>query len=324
MRTKACIGPFVLGVSALLITACGSAAGTAGDDTTGDSDAPVIGVSLVTTTRGFHSEIFEGMQSAAEEHGVTLISADSKEDVVRQLDDVDGLLQQGVDGMLIVPVDDAGSTPAYESADAAGVPVISVARDANTDLKVSYVGAEWESYGQAIAKWTCANVESPATVAMIKGPSGASFVNEMATGYTGYLGEECGEVSVVFEANAQTDGAEPGVALAQDALSAYPDVDVIYVNADDTAMGVIQALVEQGKVDDVVVTGFNGEPQAFDAIRDGTLEMTFALKPYAWGRLAVESMLKYLDGEELPSLVPIETTLVDQANIKDLTEDDLR
>jgi ribose transport system substrate-binding protein len=224
----------------------------------------------------------------------------------------------------MVPVDESGAVPAYEAADVAGVPVISVTRDAETDLKVSYVGAEWKSYGTAIAEWTCDHVEPPATIAMIKGPAGASHVDDMASGYQEYLEATCPGLEVVFEANAQTDGAEPGVALAQDALSAYADVDVIYVNADDTAMGVIQALTEQGKVDDVVVTGFNGEPQAFDAIRAGTMEMTFALRPYAWGQLAMESMLAHLDGEELPDLVPIQTQLVDQETIASLSDEDLR
>jgi ABC-type sugar transport system substrate-binding protein len=42
-------------------------------------------------------------------------------------------------------------------------------------------------------------------------------------------------------------------------LVAEPDVDVIYVTVDGTAMGVLQALSEQDRLDDVTVTGFNGE-----------------------------------------------------------------
>jgi ABC-type sugar transport system substrate-binding protein len=87
---------------------------------------------------------------------------------------------------------------------------------------------------------------------------------------------------------------------------------------------VLQALSEQDRLDDVTVTGFNGEPDAFDAIREGNLEATYALKPYRWGSLAVESMIKLLDGEDLPPLVPIETVLVDTSTIDQYDEGDLR
>lgn len=305
-----------------VMAACGNSASSSTDE--GGDDGYVIGVSMVTSTRGFHSELFDGIKAAAEERGVTIIETDANEDVVQQLDDVDSLLNRNVDAILIVPVDETGSVPAYEAADSAGVPIISVARDAATDLKASFIGAEWESYGSEIAEWTCEHTGGTARVAMIKGPSGASHVNEMYDGYTGYIESDCPGMEVVFEANAETDGADPGLSLTQDALVAQPDLDVIYVNADDTAMGVLQALSEQRRLDDVTVTGFNGEPDAFEAIREGSLEATYALKPFRWGSLALESMVKLLDGETLPSLVPIETVLVDTSTIDQYEEADLR
>ncbi|MDI6909365.1 substrate-binding domain-containing protein [Nocardioides sp.] len=310
-------------VASATLAACGGS-NASGADGGGEDDGYVIGVSMVTSTRGFHSELYDGIKAEAEKLGVEVIETDANEDVVQQLDDVDSLLNRDVDALLIVPVDEVGSVPAYEAADAAGVPVVSLARDADTDLKESFVGAEWGSYGAEIAAWTCVHTGGAAHVAMIKGPSGASHVNEMYAGYTGYIESDCPGMEVVFEANAETDGADPGLTLAQDALAAEPDLDVIYVNADDTAMGVLQALVEQDRIDDVTVTGFNGEPDAFDAIREGTLEATYALRPYRWGALALAKVVDMLDGEDLPDLVPIETVLVDTDNIDDFDEADLR
>jgi ribose transport system substrate-binding protein len=146
----------------------------------------------------------------------------------------------------------------------------------------------------------------------------------MYDGYTSYIASDCPDMEIVFEANAETDGADPGLALTQDALVAQPELDVIYVNADDTAMGVLQALEEQDRLDDVTVTGFNGEPDAFDAVRNGRLEVTYALKPFRWGSLALESVVKLLDGGDLPDLVPIETVLVDTSTIAQYKGEDLR
>ena len=311
-------------VTVLVASATLAACGGDDDGGGGEDDSYVIGVSMVTSTRGFHSELYDGIKAEAEKLGVKIVETDANEDVVQQLDDVDSLLNRGIDALLIVPVDETGSVPAYEAADAAGVPVVSLARDADTDLKESFVGAVWDSYGTELAEWTCAHTDGEAQIAMIKGPAGASHVHEMYDGYTGYIESDCPGMEVVFEANAETDGADPGLTLAQDALAAKPDLDVIYVNADDTAMGVLQALAEQDRLDDVTVTGFNGEPDAFDAIREGTLEATYALRPFRWGALALAQVVEMLDGADLPDLIPIETALVDTENIGDFAEEDLR
>lgn len=306
-----------------LLAACSEPATSSDLADAADDDEYVIGVSMITSTRGFHSELYRGIQAAAEEHGVTIITTDAQGDVVQQLDDVSSLINRGVDAILIAPVDESGSVPAFEDADAAGVPVVAVARDADTDLKAAYVGAEWENYGKELAAWACEQTGGTGKVALIKGPSGASHVNELDAGYTSYIESDCPGLEVVFEANAQSDGADPGLTLAQDALVAQPDLDVITVHADDTAMGVIQALSEQNRLQDVLVTGFNGEPDAFESIRDGQLDATYALRPYRYGETSIEAVLDLLGGEELPALVPIETILVDQETIGDYEESEL-
>lgn len=316
------VGSLLAALSLLGFTA--SSQGAESEPGDAEEGSRVIGASMVTEVRGFHTELTDGMRSAAEELGVELLVTSAEGDPSKQLDDVNTLLQRGIDGLLIVPVDAEAAVPVYELLSEKNIPIISVARDANTDLKTSFVGAEWEEYGRMIAEWHCEATGGDARVAMIKGPAGASFVQEMEAGYKKFVDARCPGLDIAFEAHAEQDGAAPGLALAQNALTAVPDVDAIYVNADDTAMGVLQALREAGRLEDVIVTGFNGEPDAFEAIRAGELDMTIALHPYRWGQLALKSMAAYLAGETLPDLVPIETTVVHQANIGDLSDEELR
>lgn len=324
-RTRRAVAAVGALTATALLAACSEPATSEepADADAGDGEF-VIGVSMITSTRGFHSELYRGIQAAAKDNGVTIITTDAQGDVVQQLDDVSSLINRGVDAILIAPVDTSGSVPAFEDADAAGIPVVAVARDAETDLKAAYVGAEWEAYGRELAAWACDRTGGEGKVALIKGPSGASHVNELDAGYTSYVESECPGLEIVFEANAQSDGAEPGLALAQDALMAQPDLGVITVYADDTAMGVLQALSEQNRLADVLVTGFNGEPDAFESIRDGQLDATYALRPYRYGETSIEAVIDLLNGKELPALVPIETILVDQETINDYEDSDLQ
>jgi ribose transport system substrate-binding protein len=57
-------------------------------------------------------------------------------------------------------------------------------------------------------------------------------------------------------------------------LAAHPDVDGVWCANDNMAMGAIQALKEAGLAGKVLVTGTDGNPEAFDAIKAGTMVST--------------------------------------------------
>jgi len=57
-------------------------------------------------------------------------------------------------------------------------------------------------------------------------------------------------------------------------LAAYPDVDGVWSANDNMAMGAIQALKEAGLAGKVLVTGTDGNPEAFDAIKAGYMTST--------------------------------------------------
>jgi ribose transport system substrate-binding protein len=59
--------------------------------------------------------------------------------------------------------------------------------------------------------------------------------------------------------------------VAKALLAAYPNVDGIWSANDNMAMGAIQALKEAGLAGKVLVTGTDGNPEAFDAIKAGTM-----------------------------------------------------
>jgi ribose transport system substrate-binding protein len=57
-------------------------------------------------------------------------------------------------------------------------------------------------------------------------------------------------------------------------LVAHPDIDGVWTANDDMAMGAIQALKEAGLAGKVLVTGCDGIPEIFDAIKEGLAAAT--------------------------------------------------
>jgi ribose transport system substrate-binding protein len=317
-------------VVALLATLALSLAACGGDDNDsggggngGGGNDYTIGVDLSLASDPFFVAMSDGIKAEAEKLGVKTVITYSDYDPSKQLANIQDLVAQQVDGILASPADVEASIPAFEVANQADIPIMSIADHTDPDVETSFIGAPWDEFGAKIAKWTCDEAGGKGQVAMIKGPAGVSFVEEMEDGYKGYMSSECPGMSIVFEANVPTT-SEEALKATQDALTAHPDVKAVFTQTDAMAPGVTQVVEEQPNSEDILVTGFSGDKTGYDLLRDGSLDMDIALKPYRWGGLGVRTMVDYLNGEEVPQLVRIDTVLIDQSNIDDFTYEEIR
>jgi ribose transport system substrate-binding protein len=314
----------------VLALTAGIAAGCGGDDDDGggggqQNEDLTIGVSLASPTIPLYVAMAKGIRERAKQLGVEVTFTEANEDPVQQLNDVQDLIAQDVDGILISPIDEEAAVPAYEDARAADITIMSIARNTSPELEDSFIGAPWGEFGSQIAKWICDNGGDGQQVAMIKGPAGASFVEDMEDGFKKTIKADCPTSKIAFENNNAPLSPDKGLASAQDALSSNPDIKVFYANNDDLAAGVIQALKEKRvSMDDVIVTGFDGTPGGLKAAQQGDLDYTIALRPEQWGRLGLETMVKKLRGEDVPKLVRIKTIPISEENAKEVTQQDIR
>ena len=97
-------------------------------------------------------------------------------------------------------------------------------------------------------------------------------------------------------------------------LQTFPDLKVIFSCNDEMALGALMAVEEAGKKDQIVIGGIDGNQDALKSIRDGGLDATVYKNFWLQAYTAVEAAAKYLDGQTLPELIPVELTAVIQSN----------
>jgi len=83
------------------------------------------------------------------------------------------------------------------------------------------------------------------------------------------------------------------------------------------ALGAVEAVRNAGKLDDIFIVGFDGNPNAAEAILAGDLEASVAQRPYNMGQMGVEFVLKLAAGEELPEEIDTGAILVTRENAAD-------
>lgn len=278
------------------------------------AQSPVtIGVSLASDTNPFYIAMRRGMEARATELGWRTRFVTANEDVVAQNNGVLDLVAQRVNGILISPIDAVATRAAYDAAARAGIPIISVARHADSPNQTLFVAMDEVQIGRDVANWVIRRMAGPGEVAMIAGPQGAATFRNLATGFSEVAGAAPG-IRIVARREVPLT-REEGLRVAQDLLVAHPNLKAIYGGNDDIALGAAQALAQAGRAGQVIVTGLNGIPPALAAVRRGDVALTVELNPATWGRLGMDTMQRWLGGERGFNRVNVGHVLVDRSNV---------
>src|SRR5689334_5513726 len=99
----------------------------------------VIGVSLASDVNPFYIAMKRGVEARAKELGMSVVFVTANEAVAQQVDGIQDLVARKVDGILASPIDSVAVGGAYDTAGKAGIPVISIARHANSSSQSAFV-----------------------------------------------------------------------------------------------------------------------------------------------------------------------------------------
>ncbi len=122
-----------------------------------------------------------------------------------------------------------------------------------------------------------------------------------------------GKIEIVTEL--ESGGAKDvGYKAAEDALQAHPDLRGIFAINDPAALGARAALEKAGKTQQVVIVGFDGQPEGKQAIKDGKIYADPIQFPDKMGVQIVDAIIRHSKGEELPPQMLIPTSLYRKAD----------
>lgn len=262
-----------------------------------------VGVSLSTLNNPFFVSIREGIEEAEGEDVETIVS-DAQNDSSVQSNQVEDLITQGVDLIIINPVDSTAIAPSVEKANEANIPVICVDRGTDSGEIVSFIASNNIEGGKLAGEFILDKVGENAEVIQLEGIPGASSTRERGEGFKEATD---GKINLVASQTANFDRAE-GLTVMENLLQAHPDVKAVFCQNDEMALGASEAIKASGK--DIVVVGFDGNDDAISAVEDGSISATVAQQPKEMGKLAIETAIKYLKGEQVEEQVDSPLELV--------------
>lgn len=265
-----------------------------------------IGLSISTLNNPFFVELRRGAEAKARELGVRLIVVDAQDRPSKQISDIEDLIQRKVDLIIINPTDSAAVVPAIEAANRARIPVITVDRAASGGTVVVHIASDNVAGGRMAADFIAQALKGRGKVAMLVGIPGTSAARDRGEGFESQLKKYPG-IQLVAKQTANFNRAE-GMKVMENILQAHPDINAVFAQNDEMALGAIEAIKAAKKLGQIIVVGFDAIPDAIKAVERGEMAATIAQQPALMGSLAVEKAVEYLRTKTI--FIPVELSVV--------------
>ncbi|MEW9031444.1 ribose-binding protein [Planifilum fulgidum] len=288
-----------------LIAGCSSQSGLEQQEEKQD-DGVTIGFSISTLNNPFFVTLKEGAEKAAKEAGAELIVVDAQDDSAKQLSDVEDLIQKKVDILLINPTDSHAVSSAVESANQAGIPVITVDREAEGGETVAHIASDNVSGGKMAGEYILEQLGGKGNIVELEGIPGTSAARDRGKGFHEAVDGKPG-VKVVASQPADFNRAK-GLNVMENILQSHKDIQAVFAHNDEMALGALEAIKAAKK--EILVVGFDAIEDAVKAVEKGDMAATIAQKPEEMGRIAAEVAVKAAKGEKVEKFYPVELELI--------------
>jgi ABC-type sugar transport system substrate-binding protein len=274
-----------------LVGVLATAAFGAGRSQTHAAGTIKVGVSLAGYSTDFWSAYVSFEKAAAKKYGVTLVGPISSDgDAGKQATQIRTLIDQGVNALIINPVDSAAIAPTLAYAAAKHVPVVSVDVAPTKGKVYMIVRADNVFYGLSACKYITSHVKGSGHVAMHEGDLASINGLDRKNGFLNCMKSHPGLKVVQYATKWDTPTA---VNDAKTALSTYSDLKGIYVHWSGPVPGIIAAEKAAGKFSKVgspnhiVLFSDDGTPQEHGWIRAGEEDATISQPATLYAQYAV-------------------------------------
>ncbi|MDE1224324.1 ribose ABC transporter substrate-binding protein RbsB [Vibrio aestuarianus] len=264
-----------------------------------------MAIVLSTLNNPFFVTMKDGAEAKAKELGYELIVLDSQNDPSKELSNVEDLTVRGVKAILINPTDSDAVSNAIRMANRAKVPVLTLDRGASRGDVVSHIASDNVVGGEMAGHFIMEKVGEKAKVIQLEGIAGTSAARERGEGFMNAVNGS--EMQLLASQPADFDRTK-GLNVMENLLAANPDVQAVFAQNDEMALGALRAVQASGK--DVMIVGFDGTDDGIAAVERGQLAATVAQQPDMIGALGIETAAKVLKGESVDEYIPVPLKII--------------
>ena len=267
-----------------------------------------IALVISTLDNPFFVTLKEGAEKQANALDYDLVVLDSQNDPAKELANVEDISVRGVKILLINPTDSDAVGNAIAVANQKKLPVITLDRAANKGQVIAHIASDNTAGGEMAGNYIAEKLGKGAKIIQLEGIAGTSAARERGAGFA--KAAQAHDFKILASQPADFDRSK-GLNVMENLLTAQPEVQGVFAQNDEMALGALRAIQAAGKKD-LVLVGFDGTDDGVKAVKGGKMAATIAQQPEKIGEIGVQTADKVLKGEKVEASIPVELKLINQ------------
>ncbi len=287
-------------------------------------DRLVIAVVPKGQSQIYWQAVHAGAVAAGKELGVEILwnGPASEIDLTRQINIVDDFINQRVDGIVLAPSHGESLVPIVERAAQERIPVTIFDSGIRTEKYLTYVSTDNYKGGVLAARRMGEVLTQGGKTAIIGNIPGSVTTTERENGFRATIAAEFPRLQIVEFQYGMADRAK-SMAVAEDILTAHPDLLGIFCSNEAATLGAVQGAKSKGVAGKLKIVGFDTSPTLIEDLQSGNIDSLVVQNPFRMGYLGVKTVVSQLRGVPPEKRVDTGATVVTASNLKEPAIQDL-
>jgi len=281
-----------------------------------------IGVIPKETASQYWKGVRNGAEQAAKEENVTILWNGPKveTDCERQIQIVEDMIVQKVDGIILAPSNRKALVPSVEKISGRNIPCVIVDSGVETDKYLSYMATDNFKGGVLAAKRMGEILAGKGKIIVVAWTPNSASTDARLQGFRETLAKEFPGIEIVdtqFPSPTTMDKAQD---VTRDMLTRNANVDAVFACNATTAGGALTALLSFQKdpgAKKIKMVGFDAWPMLVEGLKKGELDSLIIQNPFKMGYEGVKAICRRLEGKEVPKDVDTGVVLITQQQLND-------
>jgi ribose transport system substrate-binding protein len=241
-----------------------------------------------------------------------------EDDREQQVQVVESFASQGVDGIVLAPLDDHALVRPVEEARRLNIPTVIIDSGLASDQIVSFVATDNYRGGELAAERLGALLGGKGKALLLRYQEGSASTAEREKGFLTKLQSAYPQVQLVSHDQYAGPTRDTGKRASENLLNRFGgEVQGIFTPNESSTMGMLLALQDEGRAGKVSFVGFDSSAPFIEAMKKGELHGVVLQNPFNMGYLGVKTMVDHLAGQSVPKRIDTGVALVTPDNLDD-------
>ncbi len=282
---------------------------------------------IAVIPKGSTHEFWKSVQAGANEAGSELdveviwkgpMKEDDREDQIKVVED---FVAQGVDGIVLAPLDDTALRIPVTQAQGANIPVLIIDSGLKDVDTVSFVATDNFEAGKSAGQKMLDLLPNGGRLLVLRYQEGSASTHEREEGFLSVV-KGVSKVAIVSDNQYAGATTETAQAASERLIERFREgsgvgFDAVYCPNESSTFGMLRALQDAGLAGKVRFVGFDSSTKLVEGLEKGEIDALVVQNPFLMGKLGVEAMVKHLKKESVEKRVDTGAKVVDKANMTD-------